>query len=1033
MLDNQEVVNFLNTNLNSIEFPQAYLFNIFSEVGKSKDDGKIEGILRVIQNEPLSVPNVVNVTYKADIELVAPASVSNKAIIKIEKLLGKFVKTFNGKEQVFGDGKGLLNFTLAKTGDFKTEYSYGNILPLAFSISINYTENMVTTGSKVWLLNDMVIPYLKEQVLLEKEGKTSPIYGDYFKKTLLTGQQKLYNFIFPYDNTNTLCSTLQKDILTGDFNKTYTLKYYDGVSYTQAEPFVTTVSLVRNSDTGGDRPKTGMFNITFSDVDDGTSQTKYELALIDNPFDDQSENTRWFANQAEQQTYFLGLVTNGGADFVEIKAPNINSLILTNQIYQNTHNYDLFDLLNKNYAIIKVTKFAQTELETDTILYFYYKVSNPSVGANNQVIYQLEMDTLQTYYFNQNLNFEGSFIQKGHLDRWIYSYEALTTRPTFADAKTYGYYYKVGDNYLLITSEMTAEQYDEIATIYEKVATFNGKADSKLFEREEIKEVAKRLVQRSKLKIYSVLNPDMANWLEENVLCWVYVLAKTSESNQTIVNILTDSNGNYAFDSTYSYFSLVSFLKYGYKVLCYPLYKPTASNTLHSIYISTNYKASSGSSQTSFSPTKYIKLGTDGFEGYLNSNGTAYIMSLKLSVKPPFSLDSTYYQYQINNNGDLYITGLTNGNNGSVDIINRLTIGDYTPNGLERVIATQKQTGLADNYYGLVDILVDDPNPKLFKLDISLPKRTFKKSEIKNVTKNKQLNPKLNSIDYKNLTLTFAGSSYEFDIQKLNKSTLNFKYNEMITLDATKGLLRLNNLSNTDIFNTAYMNSFNGFAFTNDLSLPFASSQYDEFIANNKNAYLSFQNQQNYISRQQELRESQMATNMAIQAVSQAATFQPISAATTIAQGTANIMYDALSTANTLAYNETQFNLSIDNMKSRPNVMSNVDGNALFISAIAEFGLYAEIYEGLDNELEIANDIMNKDGFTVNHFGNPRNYDHIRSKFNYVRAVLGNLSGIPISAEARANLRQRFANGVRFWNSDTIDYSQENYELALDT
>ena len=82
-------------------------------------------------------------------------------------------------------------------------------------------------------------------------------------------------------------------------------------------------------------------------------------------------------------------------------------------------------------------------------------------------------------------------------------------------------------------------------------------------------------------------------------------------------------------------------------------------------------------------------------------------------------------------------------------------------------------------------------------------------------------------------------------------------------------------------------------------------------------------------------------------------------------------------------------------------------------------------------EKEIINDYMCKYGFTVNRFGNPKDYDNIRHYYNYVKAQIDSISGIAISNQARDDIRQRFANGVRFWKQDTIDYSMENYEEWL--
>ena len=113
-------------------------------------------------------------------------------------------------------------------------------------------------------------------------------------------------------------------------------------------------------------------------------------------------------------------------------------------------------------------------------------------------------------------------------------------------------------------------------------------------------------------------------------------------------------------------------------------------------------------------------------------------------------------------------------------------------------------------------------------------------------------------------------------------------------------------------------------------------------------------------------------------------------------------------------------------MKNAPNTLSNLNGNAILTQMIAEFGIYAEVYEGLDTELESSNDMMFRDGYNLNRFEESgksiRDYCHTRKYFNYIKATLGNIHGVPMSDTMRADLKERFANGIRFWHQDTIDY-----------
>ena len=1130
MLDNQEVVNFLNDKLNHIVDGQSYFFNIFSEVGKSKDDGKIDGILRVVQNEPLPVPNVTNVSYKAEIDLIAPAGISNKAVIKIEKILGAFVKAYNGKEQQFSEGKGLLTFSLAKTGDFKTEYSYGNILPLSFTININYAEGVYTPGARKWLLNGVEIPYVSESVIVEKNGKTSPINTRKYQQTFMTTQMKWYHFRFPFVD-NDLCNGLYKDLLDGDMNKKYNLTYYDGVNYPENNPYTAKVVIFRNGDIDSQIPNTPMFDITFADADDGNNNIRYEIGLLDNPFDGASENTRWFDNQTEQRIWFDEKIAS--TQYCDLEAVNLNSLVLTSQIYKNIkftvtskptyenamagdyyylviddfgYNYksvkdlneteyasvsyvytksnnDVFDMVNKNYAVIRVTrnqfsvipkpsyadtstinvyylsngeyKLVTAEMGSATYnalplvytnqLYYFYRVASADIGADNQVIYSLGLDSVQTWMFqlkydNQtqtfvpSLEIDDSFINKAHLDRWIYSYEEITPLPTLAQAQIYGYYYKSNNEYKLITENMTPGGYASITHVYEKIATFNGKADSKLFEREDIKDIAKRLVNRKKIYLRSAQNSDIVEWINEHVICWVYVIVKPNDDH--IIKV--QGNDGYGMVSTYASFH-ISTVDYGYYVFCYPLYK-----TIHNIVLTSKLNISDIGTD--------MIIDTAGFKHYVEKNYMSSIASIKLSVKPPIDLDQNTYSYFKSDSNlssaDLYLIGSWNDGSDKYKIELKLQGNGNYHSTTEEGLAFGNTSGLT----GLFNIKRDASYPILFETNMSLPQISFRKSEIVGSLKDKKFNPKLNSQDYKTLNLTFAGSSQEYDIQKLNKSKARLKYNELITADTSKIMLRLDIPNDTQaqqsIFNYSYGESFNGFIATNDLSLPIVTTNFDTYIANNKNAYLSFQAQQNYNVQQVELENKYARTNMGLNFVSGiTSSFTGSENPTGAMGGFVGSLLGVVKSQNQQyqneervrlqnSYQKTQFNLSIDNMKNAPGTLVNANGSALFTGVVDEFGIYAELYEGLDTELESANDIMFRDGFNYNRFEgngeNIRDYCHTRKYFNYIQAVLGNLHGISISDTMRADLKDRFSKGIRFWHQDNIDYSLENYELELE-
>lgn len=997
----QELGKLIETQLNfeGNKYTPAYSFIVHTEIGENTNNRYINCVLRVDKPKVSTIPGIKNNQYNFVLDMVIPANGANYDLASIEKIINNFVENYNGKEYSFNEGKAILSFSLTGTGNFKTEYGQGNIVPLSMNIFVNYSENVVL--NKVYLLNDKILPYNFEELLLEKDGKTTPIYGEKYQQSFLTLQRKYYHFRLPNDDL--IASDLLSDMLQGDMNKQYSLKFYDGNVFTEENPYETTVSIVRMGNAKHERPNTPELDITFADVDSGVGLTKYELALIDNPFDAQSENTRYFASQSIQQAYYENLIVNGGANWDRIKAPNLNSIDLTNQIYKNTAGYDVFDLANKNYAIIKVTQYIEV-VENDVtttqekINYFYYFVQNSSIGLFNQVAYDLQLDSVQTYYFNPNIDFKGNFINKAHLDRWIDN----------------------GDGTI----------------------SFNGTVTSDLFEREEIKQVAKRLVYKERLildtdeLVIPTDNHSDSVWDFEKTFVWVYIyLDGQFNFDGTDISysfpVLGQENGaltQKTLDRAYSGDSILPTA-----ILAYPI---------NGGYLA-NYKSIYVNNTSATAEYVDVSLSSDygGFYEFCknNSNIFSYIKSIKLSIKPALNFNEIKYTGNVSLETDNITflfenNGLQDGITNASGITEFLLTGTFNRTGRDGEYTTGTQSGL---FY----ITFDNTTP--FKLKMqntnNLPKLSFNKNEIQTSLKNKNYNPKLNSVDYKELSIRIGGSSHIFDFQKLNNDNPKFLYYEPLTCDTTKAIINYVSESNNEIFSTYYSQSLNGLIYSNDMSLPIANSQFSQYLANNKNAYLSFQNQQN-----QSVLNSLLG--MATSGISNTA--NNINSVTNASKKTFNramnsadlnmqnmgisMVGQGLSIGLNQYYAQTQFDLSMDNMKNAPNTISNANGSAIFANTFEKYGIYAEIYEGINAELEISNDIMYRDGFTYNRFGNIKDFDNIRKYFNYVKAVIGNIGGIAISNNARNDLRQRFMNGIRFWNSDNIDYSKENIEKLIE-
>lgn len=1012
MLELVEVSSFLTKQLNTYakNVTPSYEFDIRAEVGKYENNSTVYGLLRSTKPILPPVAGVKNIKYSLGVKLQVVSPLVNFNLKNIENIIGEFVENWNGKEVEFSKGKGLLNLTLTATEGFRTESGQGNIVPIEFDVGINYTENVVTSGTKHWLLDGVEIPFLSEGIIVERNGKTSPINDRSYEQTFLTNQRKLYRFTFNYDTSNELCASLQRDLLDGELNKTYVLEYYDGYSYTKDNKYRTIVSILRNGNAYSQKPDTSVFDITFADVDDGMNQTKYYMALIDNPFDSQTENTRYFESQEEQIEYYKEKI-NIGADFDEIKAPNLNSLYLTNQIYINTRKYDVFDLINKNYAIIKVKRGNDENAEKNAI-YFYYRVNHADIGLENQVSYELQLDSLQTLYFNDKLKIEGSFIQNAHLDRWIENSDGTIS--------------------------------------------FNGQADSSLFERENLKNLAKRIISRTKLKYYAsglenykIVNPKPSiDSIRNNYFIkddYGYQLVQVTPNQEMYDNYDFYENDValdlYYFPEVWVYVNLQGEYAGGeskqYNVLMKD-YTTQATMKFPNMRFKDNVTLSHAT--LCFPLTRPLYYSENGVKGRISSTAFrdfcilnpeifSYIYSIKISIKPPIPPQKLFQYTSTNFNGfKVFVTEQPD------------SLTPLMPGGAyHSIIRTGK---MSDSNYGLLLLSEDfDEEIQLSAIKNGVREELFQNTFIKNeltgnVLKNKKFNPKLISEDYMSLNLSLAGDDFEMPLQKMNDNKPIFYYYEQLSADNTKALLKYHNFKTKNaIFTTASNNSNNGFAISNDFSIAFSVSAYSEYIANNKNAFLSFKTQQNYNREMQTLDNQQSIVSASQNIVSNLASQNYVGALSSAVSAGTNIAFNEVKFEKSQSLRETQFDFSIDNMRNAPGTLSGNNGNALLTTMINRydngFGIYAEIHEGLDHELEVANDIMFRDGYTYNRFGEVKDFDNIRVKFNYVRAILGNISGVPMSESARRDLRERFASGVRFWKSDNIDYTMENYENKL--
>ena len=287
MLIAQDFVNYIEGQLNLLgtSSSPAYSFRIFAETGETKEGKHINGVCRTFDTKfrPL-LPPYTDGTYVFVIDLIiSTPNGSNYHYDNVSRIVGSLVAQMQRRTIQLDGGECVITLTSGVPKNYNVSYGYAGTVPLSFTATVNYTVNAVTSADKHWLLDGNEIGFLSEYVSVERDGMVRSIFSDEYKKILLTGQTKYYTFIVPYDST--LYAELQTEILNSAW-ETHTLSYYDGVAFTQRNPFMQQVVIFRTGTSRSESPEAAAFEITFSDKYNATGQTlQYELSLIDFPFD----------------------------------------------------------------------------------------------------------------------------------------------------------------------------------------------------------------------------------------------------------------------------------------------------------------------------------------------------------------------------------------------------------------------------------------------------------------------------------------------------------------------------------------------------------------------------------------------------------------------------------------------------------------------------------------------------------------------------------------------------------------------------
>ena len=505
---------------------------------------------------------------------------------------------------------------------------------------------------------------------------------------------------------------------------------------------------------------------------------------------------------------------------------------------------------------------------------------------------------------------------------------------------------------------------------------FNFNENSNLFERERIKDLSKRLTYKEKMLAHydTTANSQFNQWLNENVACWVYIYLSEGSYNHQPAAASTVKQDIYNI----RYKNKTSLQAGATAVLCYPVYKPNATGMIIEKKLINE-------------ETYSFNVSSNGWIDFKQVNDvTPY--TIKYSILAPFNFKGyTSNDYDIEN-GNLVIKNYDN--------INRLYFYPY-----KSMLFNVSNQDISQPVKMTVNKLTYDK-------DIAV-------SEIianSNLTK---YNPKMYNSDIKSLSIKINGNEYEYDIAKINSNNPTFNYYEVLTPDITKSLLVLNPPDNS-IYVKDTANNYSGLMATQDMSILFSNTKLDEFLANNKNAFLSFQTNQVFA-----------AIKGVTGAAAAGATTSALGGPTNPVLSGVNVASAIASTATGLIQNSIQFGLTIDNMRSAPNTLVNANGNAILLNAIQDLGCYLEIYEAIPYEQDMVNDYIRYYGYTVNIIDDLQKYFNSRKVYNYVKTNVNNIDG-PISNNVKDIFKEMFNRGVRIWHIDDIDFNKSNYEVILD-
>lgn len=676
-------------------------------------------------------------------------------------------------------------------------------------------------------------------------------------------------------------------------------------------------------------------------------------------------------------------------------------IALTQVIFDNSYNNVLrFSSLAEQKAYFKLDTLFSTLPDVNMPFGTFYmtrvpirideSLQNEALSYNYAIVKDLEQADVYYFYFVKNASYDAGNTQMlCDLELDIFNTYYIDTQFT--------------------PCLINRAHIDRWSEVTDGKVKFNTNSTSLLFEQESIRPQAKRLVKRKQFALtsdkiggggeMSYISQANLDFLDKHVKGWVYVyLNKSATTLLTgLKNLLVEkSNGA----------SVVM----PYYVLVYPLLDNTSQ-------ILVNMSTSPTTSGTQY------RWSFDELQKYI-SQLAPYILDINISQENPFPNFTSF------NSGDTIILApttdgvITTANMYQNTSATHFSYGEFTVIGKDQYSSGSVVFCLYQHETASDLLSEDTMNSRHFDIGTDYE---FNVSDIITSAHDIKYNPKLLTEQYTEFKLSVGtGVPQIYDLLKMGDNDIRISWRTTLICGITRYYIGAypnkfiepeidyTEEINKCIYNPETFKSFVGASVSQDTSMPYSENMLEQFLAQNKNFYM------------------QRTYNMASQLAK--GTIASIGGKTT--QGAVANMGETL-VGMLDTYVNSEFTL--DNMNNAPEKYIAVDGNPITTMGVNDNMAYYEIWQVLQNELVISDNIMNKNGYTYNRIDNIKNVDNIRHYWNYVQAQLENLYSTKImSNNAREKFKEVFARGVRFWNitdlvtNNTFDFNiHENYERRI--